>query len=145
MRVLLRKAPLEHAAADEHYQYEVRAHRINLVLNNLGDVAHKELVLTVKIPRLEGVSVPHRIHPAPGEPAPGQCFYPMVDVGPRTITVQVAGLTIPRRDRVDAFAEPLRLCLRQAALNQTMRIAYTLHGPTLGKPIRGRLKIFVID
>ncbi len=145
MRVMLRKIPLEHAAADDHYQFEVRARRLNLLLSNLADKPQTDLVLTLKIPRIEGVGVADRLYPAPGEPAARPGRYPKVDVGPRTIVVQKVGIRIPRRATIEAFYEPLRLWLRETASGQTIRVGYVLQGPTMEKPVQGRLKIFVID
>jgi hypothetical protein len=141
MRAMLCKVPLENAAADDHYQYELRAHRLNLLLNNLSDKPHKDLVLTLKIPRMDGLGIADRVYPAPGERGPKPGMYPTVDVGPRTIAVQVTGLRIPRRATVDAFFEPIRLYLRESALGQIIRVSYTLQGPTLERPVKGRLKI----
>jgi hypothetical protein len=143
MRVLLRDIPGEHADADGHFRYELRAHRINLQLDNLVERAQKDLVLTLKIPRIDGVEVPERIYAAPGQPKPRWTIYPKVDVGPKTIVVQVTGIKIPGRGSVAAFYEPLRLCLREAMAGQTLRIAYCLQGPTLARPATGRLKILI--
>ena len=145
MRALLRNLPAEHAAADDYYQYETRTHKLNLLLNNLADQPQNDLTLTLKIPRVDGVGIAERVYPAPGEAGPKLGMYPKVDVGPRTFGVQVTGLKIPGRGSVEAFFEPLRLILRAAAANQTIRIAYTLQGPTLKRPVQGRLKILATD
>ncbi len=146
MRVLLRDVPRENASADDHYQFEQRAHRINLLLSNLSGRAQNDLVLTLKIPRLDGVQVAERVYGAPGEPpVRGQNLYPKVDVGPRTIAVQVRGLRIPAGGSIEAFFEPLRLALRESVAGQTIRVAYTLQGGTLATPVQGRLKVFAID
>ncbi|HUF20543.1 MAG TPA: hypothetical protein VMP00_07290 [Burkholderiales bacterium] len=145
MRVKLREIPLEHAAADDHYQFELRAHRLNFLLSNLADKPQTDLVLTLKIPRIEGVGVADRVYSAPGELCPRRGRYPKVDVGPRTIVVQVTGIRIPRRGMVEAFHEPLRFWLRETAAGQTIRVGYVLQGATMAKPVQGRLKIFVID
>ena len=145
MRAILSSLPAEHAADDAHYEYELRTHRLNLLLNNLGDKPQNDLTLTLKIPRVDGVGIADRVYPAPGEAGPKVGMYPKVDVGPRTIAVQVTGLKIPGRGSVEAFFEPLRLILREAAAKQTIRIAYTLQGPTLRRPVQGRLKILATD
>jgi len=145
MHAMLRGLPAEHSVADAHYEFELRAHRLNLLLNNLGDKPQNDLTLTLKIPRIEGVGIADRIYPAPGETRPQHGTYPKVDVGPRTIVVQVTGLKIPGRGSIEAFSEPLRLILREAAANQTIRIGYTLQGRTLDRPVQGRLKILATD
>jgi hypothetical protein len=145
LRALVRKAPLEHLEADAYYQFETRAHRLNLLLNNLSDRAQKDLTLTLKFPRIDGVGVADRIHSPPGERSSKHGPYPKVDVGPRTIVVQARGLEIPFGGSIAAFYEPLRLLLREEVAGQTIRVAYSLQGPTLWRPVRGRLKILAID
>jgi hypothetical protein len=143
MQVLLEDLPRVNAAADEFYQYEERAHRINLLLQNLTDRAHTGLVLTLKIPRIEGVGIAEKLYAAPGEHR-RRALYPKVDVGPRTIIVQVPDLRIPRRGTVEAFLEPVRLLLREPAAGKTLRVAYSLQGSTLERPVAGRLKIHIL-
>jgi len=145
MLVKLREIPHDNAVADDYYRYELRAHKLNLLLNNFGSKTQTDLVLTLKIPRIDGVEVAEHVYSAPGSRALKHDMYPKVDVGPKTIAVQVAGLRIPGRGSIEAFFEPLRLILREGAAGQTIRIAYTLRGPMLEKPVQGRLKIFAIE
>ena len=44
MRVMLGQMQSEHAAADHYYQYELRAHHLQLQLNNLTDDVQRNLV-----------------------------------------------------------------------------------------------------
>lgn len=143
MQVMLADLPRQNAEADDHYQYEERAHRLNVVLQNLTDKAHSGLVFTLKLPRIDGVGVAERLYPAPGERRLHPKLYPLVDIGPRTITVQSHDLRVPRRGTVEAFLEPLRLLLREPAAGKTLRIAYSLQGSSLERPIAGRLKIHI--
>lgn len=140
LRALLRKVPAENSAADDFYQYETRAHRLNVVLNNLSDRPQKDLTLTLKFPRIEGIGVADRVYFEPDKPGRSGP-YPKVDVGPRTIAVRARGLSIPVNGSVEAFYEPLRVLLREAVAGQTVRVAYSLQGPTLAREVRGRLKI----
>lgn len=143
LRRLLVDVPGQQVDADDHYRYELRAHRVNLLLSNVSDREHSDMVLTVKFPRVAGLELPERRYYAPGEKHIRQGLYPQVDAGPRTVSVQVMGLRIPARGSSEAFLEPLRLCLREGARGQSIRVAYTLQGPTLERPVRGRLKILV--
>jgi len=101
------------------------------------------VVLVVKIPRVEGVDVAERIHAAPGGKAPLRERYPLVDSGPRVTTVQVGGLSVPRRATIEAFSEPLRLCLREPAVGKMIPLTCTLHGRGLAVPIHGTLRIHI--
>jgi len=138
---MLRQIPQEHESADEHYRLETRTHKLNLVVSNLTDLALSNVVLVLKIPRVEGVGVVERVHAAPGEQASPPEHYPLVDSGPQVITVQAGGISVPKRATVDAFREPLRLYLREPAAGKTIPVMYSLHGRGLSAPIRGTLRI----
>jgi hypothetical protein len=143
MRVMLGRLPSEHAAADEHYRFEQRAHKLNLQLANLGDRPQTDLVLTLKFPRPDGFDVASRVAMAQGAYNPRHRLYPKVDHGPRVITVQACGLRIAKRGSIDAFIEPLRVILREGLEGQSIRVAYSLRGPALPRPVRGSLEILV--
>jgi len=145
MRIMLDRLPSEHAVHDEHYQYELRAHKLNIRLANHSDRAQADLVLTLKFPRPDGFDVSGKVCAAPGAYNPRHRLYPKVDHGPRIICVQATGLRIAKHGSIDAFVEPLRVVLREAAAGQAIRVAYSLQGPTLRAPVRGRLRILVPD
>lgn len=143
LRQILRQNSQEHELADEHYQFETRTHMLNLRISNLTDLTLSNIVLVLKIPRLEGAGVAEKIHAAPGEKTAQREGYPLVDSGPRTITVQADGISIPTRATVDAFREPLRLWLRQPAAGKTIPLTYSLHGRGLSEPVHGTVRIYV--
>ena len=145
LKQMLRQIPQEYESVDEHYQFETRAHKVNLHIANLGDVALSNVVLVLKIPRTEGVGVVARIHAAPGERDSPQERYPVVDTGPRLVTVHAGGISVPTRATVEAFREPLRLYLREPAAGKTIPVTYRLHGPGVPAPIHGTLRIYVTE
>jgi len=145
LKKMLRQIPQEYESADEHYRFETRAHKLNLLVGNLTDAALSNVVLVLKIPRVEGVGVVERVHATPGEQASRQERYPLVDSGPQVITVQAGGISVPRKATVDVFREPLRLCLREPAAGRTIPVMYSLHGHGLSAPIHGTLRIYVIQ
>ena len=143
LKTMLRQIPKEHASADEHYQFETRTHKLNLLVGNLTDLALSNVVLVLKIPRVEGVGVVERIHAAPGEQASPEERYPVVDIGPQMLTVQAGGISVPGRATVEAFREPLRLYLREPVAGKTIPVSYTLHGRGLSGAVHGTLRIYV--
>jgi hypothetical protein len=112
------------------------------VLAGRDDKAHTDLTLTLNFPHVDGFDVVSRVRAAR---APGIRVTGCIPRwhGPRTIAVQASGLRIPRHGTLDAFIEPLRVIVREAAAGQVIRVAYSLQGPTLSRPLRGRLKILV--
>jgi hypothetical protein len=145
LKKMLRQIPQEYESVDEHYQFETRAHKVNLLVANLTDVALSNLVLVLKIPRMEGVGVVERIHAAPGERVSSQERYPVVDTGPRLVTVHTGGISVPKKATAEAFREPLRLYLREPAAGKTIAVNYRLHGRGLHAPIHGTLRIYVTE
>jgi hypothetical protein len=143
LKNMLRQIPEEHASADEHYQFETRTHKLNLLVGNLTDLALSDVLLVLKIPRVEGVGVVERIHAAPGEQTSLQERYPLIDVGPQAVTVQAGGISVPKGATVDAFREPLRLYLRDPVAGKTIPVTYSLHGRGLSGAIHGTLRIYV--
>jgi hypothetical protein len=140
---MLCQIPREQASADEHYQFEIRTHKLNLLVGNLTDAALSDVVLVLKIPRVEGVGVVERIRAAPGVQAVLQQRYPLVEAGPQAVTVQADGIYVPKGATVDAFREPLRLYLREPVVGKTIPVSYSLNGRGMTSAIRGTLKIVV--
>ncbi len=143
LKQMLRHIPQEYQSLDDYYQFETRAHKVNLLVGNLTDVGLSNVVLVLKIPRVEGVGVVERIHAAPGERVSPQERYPVVDTAPRWVTVHAGGISVPRSATVEAFREPLRLYLREPAAGRTIPVTYSLHGRGLPTPIHGTLRIYV--
>lgn len=71
--------------------------------------------------------------------------YPTVDVGPRTIAIQVSGLKVAAGATAEAFIETLRLWLRKAVAGHTISFPYLLQGKALKESVQGRLKILAQD
>jgi hypothetical protein len=142
---MLQQIPHQHESADEHFRFETRAHKVNLLVGNLTDVALSDVVLVLKIPRVEGVGLVERIHAAPGERVSAQEHYPVVGTGPRVVTVHAGGISVPGRANVAAFREPLRIYLREPAAGKTIPLTYSLHGRGLRAPIHGTLRIYVTE
>jgi hypothetical protein len=143
LKTMLCDIPREQASTDEHYQFETRTHKLNLLVGNLTDRALSDVQLVLKIPRVEGVGVVDRIRAAPGAQAALQQRYPLVEVGPQAVTVQADGIYVPKGATVDVFREPLRLYLREPVVGRTIPVSYSLNGRGLSSGIRGTLRIVV--
>jgi hypothetical protein len=143
LRTMLCMIPREQASADEHYQFETRTHKLNLLVGNLTDAALTDVLLVLKIPRVEGVGVVDRIRAAAGMQAALQQRYPLVEAGPHAVSVQADGIYIPKGATVNAFREPLRVYLREPVVGKTIPVSYSLSGRGLSGAIRGTLRIVV--
>lgn len=141
----LERAGEEHAAADRYYEFEERAHKVNIVVDNIGSAPLEHGTLVLDFPHMDGVVVVDRLWPSPVGRSPAGDSYPAIDVGSRTVRVQTTVSAIPPGSKAMAFQEPLRICLREASAGNVVPISYTLYGRSLRAPISGSLRIQVED
>jgi len=136
----LDKIDLDYRAADEHYMYEVRTHRLNLVVTNDSDDALREARLQLRVPRLEGIGIAERIY-AESPAAIVRDGYPRVTTEPQSLSVSAELGTLPGQRSVRAFREPLRFIAREQAVDRDVRVDYELTAKDLAQPITGSLTI----
>ena len=139
----LEQAGEEHEAADRYYAFEERAHKLNLVIENVGRAPFEHGMLVLDFPRMDGFEVIDRLWPPPDGQEPAAAAYPTVDVGPRTVRVQTTVGSIAPGSRSIAFDEPLRLGIREAGAGNVVPINFTLYGGSVRAPISGALRIHI--
>lgn len=139
----LEQASEEHEAADRYYAFEERAHKVNLVVENVGRAPFEHGTLVLDFPRMDGFEVIDRLWPPPDGPQPVAAAYPTVDVGPRTVRVQTTVSPIAPGSRGMAFDEPLRLGIREDGAGNVVPINFTLYGGSVRAPISGALRIHI--
>jgi hypothetical protein len=135
----------DYEAADRHYEFELCAHKVNFVLENVGGVAFERGTLVLDFPCMDGVDIADRIWPPPDGSGTVPEGYPTVDVGPRTMRVQTSLGPIAPGAKAMAFRQPLRLCLREPGIGKTIPVSYSLHGRSLRSAVSGTLRITVVD
>lgn len=133
----------EYAAADRHYEFEDRAHKLNVLLANVGGAPVEGAVLVLDVPRIEGSGVVEEILGTPGTEDCRPDGYPVVDSGARTVRVQAGIGRIGPGETMEAFAVPLRVWFREPAAGRTLPLDFTVYGKGLREPITGTLRIHV--
>ncbi len=141
----LERSGEDYQAADQHYEFEVRAHKLNISLANVGDATLDGAAIILDFPRIKGVGIAERIYDAPGSEPRSPEGYPVVDASARTIRVQGTVGQVQRGATVKAFTQPLRVWFRSPAAGKTLPVDYTLHGRGLREPITGTLRVHVTD
>jgi hypothetical protein len=134
-------APEEYGDADAYYEYELRAHKVNVAISNVGDVAMGRGFLTLDFPRVEGFGISQYLCPKPGsreERLPG---YPNVDMGPNGTRVQAKIESIPSSTVITAFPQPLRIWVRAEMVGKTVPVSYSLQAANTRQPVVGTLRI----
>jgi hypothetical protein len=136
----------EHAVSDAHYEFEQRAHKLQLEVRNDSDFDIERASLVLTIMRLAGTGVAERLHRAAGDTADASDLntgYPLVDSSPQKFVVQTDIGRIPAGRSRSVFREPLRLWLREAAAGKTVLIDYKLQCRDLARPLSGSLRVHV--
>jgi hypothetical protein len=127
-------------AADDHYLYEVRAHKLNLiVLNTLGtNLNNARLKLT--LPRMAGLGISDRVY-AENDNEIAPTAYPEVIETERATIVKTELGTVCRDDPTHAFREPIRLWAREKCAGRTALVNYELTADELDSAVIGSLTI----
>jgi hypothetical protein len=133
----------DHREADDYYEYEIRTHYVNVSLANFGAVDLLDGILTLDIPRLDGLGISESIRVAPGREKECPAGYPTVETGERSIRVESTIESVPRGATVPAFSEPLRIWVRPPLAGKTLPVDYALHATSLEEPVVGTLRIHV--
>jgi hypothetical protein len=132
----------DNRAADDHYRYEVRSHRLGLVVANRDERDYHEVALRLSLTRIPGVGVAGRVY-TEAHNAPMTDGYPAVTRTRERIIVQAAIGTLPAGRQVNAFRESPRFWARQEAASKSVSIDYELTADALPAPVTGTLFIDV--
>lgn len=132
----------DYSAADRHYLYEVRAHKLNFMIANDGDSNLHNVRFRVSLPLTEGAGVADRVYTEDEtEIAPGG--YPAVVQGKRAVSLEAGLDTLYAGRSVRAFREPARFWVRKEAGGAAVTVDYSLSADELAEPLQGCLVIYV--
>lgn len=142
----LGKTEQENAAADNYYEYELRAHKVNLVMLNYGDGPLTNASLVVDIPVAAGVAVADRVYsPVGAEPDDAGDGYPGITVDETGVHIVTNVDVVAPGASIRAFRRPLRLLLREPASENSLNVRYSLSGDELDEPVTGSLTVRVTE
>jgi hypothetical protein len=142
LRMQIERAAKDFRTEDEHYSFELRAHKLDLRVSNPGPVALQAATLQFTLPRRDALGIAERLYTATGFTRDG---YPRVTTGKHTINVEVAIGTIAAAATRSVFREPPRLWARPGAGGVTLPVDVTLHARELREPVRETLLIRIVD
>ncbi|HLF11233.1 MAG TPA: hypothetical protein VJA26_08455 [Gammaproteobacteria bacterium] len=143
LRMLIGKAEQEYRAADEHYEFEIRAHKLSLLLCNSSNAALESVTLRLKLPRIPGIGVAEKLYSVTGSESNGA--YPLVSTSTRTIRIQAEIGGVAPGAIVPVFKQAPRLWAREAAVGKSIPVDYTLHARQLREPLRDTLIIRIVE
>jgi hypothetical protein len=144
LRMQIEKSKEDYRPADEHYAFEVRAHRLDIVVYNPGSVALDNATIRMTLPRIDGAGVAERLYAPPDGQAPSE-GYPRVKTSGRTVSIEAEIGSLPAGNTVSVFEHPPRFWARSAAAGKTIPVVVTLQARELRDPVRETLTIRIVD
>jgi hypothetical protein len=139
----LQNVDIDYSAADAHYLYEVRAHRLNLLVSNDSESSLHGAVLEVTVPRVEGTGLAERVFDEDKITSRASSGYPAITPGKHTVSIRAELGTLYAGRSVRAFVEPARFWARPAAAGKAVPLDFELGAEELEAPIRGSLIIYI--
>jgi Schlafen, AlbA_2 len=130
------------SAANSHYLFEVRAHKLNFLIANGGDSNLHQARFRVTLPAIEGIGVADRIY-TEDETEIAPDGYPRIESTPRTVSLEADLDTLYAGRSIRAFREPARLWVREEAGGKAVPVDYALYADELSDPVEGSLVIYV--
>ncbi len=133
----------DYSAADEHYLYEKRAHKINLVIDHRGDAPLSNVSIRLTTGQLPGFGIADRIYPEPDGARAASGYPQVLDENYSTVVAEELGTLHPRQSS-NVFREPLRVWTREQAAGRTPLLEYRLTADELAEPLTGYLTIRIV-
>ena len=141
--VALQNVDIDYSAADAHYLYETRAHRLNLLVSNESESNLHDAVLEVTVPRVQGTGLAERVFDEDQITSRARSGYPAITPGKHTVSIRAELGTLYAGRSVRAFAEPARFWVRPAAAGKAVPLDFELVADELAAPIKGSLVIYI--
>lgn len=138
----LDRAECDYRAADEHHMYEVRAHKLNLLLVNETQRRLHRVAVHLRIPLVQGVGVAARVYTESEGKLPPD-GYPLVSFGRRVVTLSADLDTVFGQRSVPVFREPARFWAREEAVGKSITVEYEVRASELKEPVRGNLVLSI--
>ncbi len=132
---------------DNHFLYESRAERVQLVVYNQGQEPILDASLSLIMPNHNEFYVADTLPRMLRKNGFADCTpdeiaaYPSVSLKDDSVQITSKIGDIPVGEPIDAFVSPLRLCVGKDLQGKRFGIRYSLHGQNLRAPAKGKLRI----
>jgi hypothetical protein len=132
---------------DNHFLFESRAERIQMVVYNQGEEPIIDASLSLVMPNHNAFYVADRLPKVSrkdgfADRTPDEiATYPSVTLGDDSVQISSKIGDIPVGEPVDVFVSPLRVCVGKDLSGKRFGIRYSLHGQNLRTPAKGKLRL----
>lgn len=138
---------IKHRDHDNHFLFESRAERMQMVVYNQGKEPIIDASLSLIMPNHNAFYVAETLPKVPrndgfADRTPDEiAAYPSVSLQDDSIHVTSKIGDIPVGEPIDVFVSPLRLCVGKDLAGKRFGIRYLLHGQNLRAPAKGQLRL----
>ncbi len=139
---------------NNYYLFELKSHKVNITLMNLGDKYIEDASILVNISETDGLLISEEIYPKPSHSSfmpsrlninPSNSLnYPRVENKETSICIYAKIGNIRHLIPVNAFAEPIRILLGDKLVGRVVHLNCKLFGKNLKEPYETILKIKVV-
>lgn len=132
---------------DDHFLFEERAQKLQLVVYNQGEEPIVDASLSLVLPNHNAFYVADRLPKRPVndryvDRTPDEiASYPAVTLKDDAVHITAKIGDIPTGEPIDVFALPLLMCVGNDLRGRRLGIRYALHGQNLRAPAKGQLKL----
>lgn len=143
LQLQILRATEDHRVADKHYAFELRAHKLDVVLVNCGPTPLEDVVVQLKIGRTAATGVSRRLYMDVGT-TPAPPGYPRVATVGQVIRIEAEVGRLAANKPTPAFKEPPRFWARPGAEGTTVSIHVKVSARGLREPVRETLLVHLV-
>jgi hypothetical protein len=143
----MRDLRIKYRDQDNHFLFESRAERVQMVVYNQGEEPIIDASLSLIMPNHNAFYVAETLPKVPrdrgfSDRTPDEiAAYPSVVLKDDSVQVTSKIDDIPVGEPVDVFVAPLRLCVGKDLSGKRFGVRYALHGQNLRSPAKGNLRL----
>jgi len=132
---------------DDHFLFDDRAEKLQLVVYNQGDEPIIDASLSIALPNHNAFYVADRLPKRPVndrfvDRTPDEiASYPAVTLKDDSVHITTKIGDIPTGEPIEVFTSPLLMCVGSDLQDRRFGIRYALHGQNLRAPAKGQLKL----
>ena len=132
---------------DDHFLFDDRAEKLQLVVYNQGDEPIIDASLSIALPNHNAFYVADRLPKRPVndrfvDRTPDEiASYPAVTLKDDSVHITAKIGDIPTGEPIEVFTSPLLMCVGNDLQGRRFGIRYALHGQNLRAPAKGQLKL----
>jgi hypothetical protein len=147
LRANLQTVKRTYSTEDNHYLYETRAYKLNLIITNHGEMHLDKAMVILSFPIIDGLKIMHTLMPTLYQvtvPDSRPRFnYPKITAGKENVEVEQRIGEVRHKLPVTIFETALRIYVGEELAGQTIPIFASVYASNLTKPYQTELLLIL--